>query len=193
MIYFYLVWAVLAATLLITDMVLLYMVKMKSFGLERKLFKFKVKTVPLEKFLPENLTVLFAALLCMGISGIIFDVTQLKWYMSLPVAITSGFVLCFFLQYFLKNTVDKHTDKTLPLGDAAANANGWVVEEIDGVNGDYGLIEFEYKELKFRAPAMSANETKIPEYEKVIVLFEENGFYFVQSIKEVYTGLKDDM
>jgi len=190
MIYFYAIVMVLAATLLTADMVLVYMEKVKSFGMEKKLFKLKGTTIPVEKFLPENITMVFVFFFVFGASGIFYEFLGLRWFFSLPLGIMSGMLVCFAFQFFLKSAIDKKTGKILPTGDLAADILGWVTEEIDG--DGYGVIEFEHNDITFRAPAMSANQTRIPEYEKVIILFEENGFYFVESIREVFEPLNEE-
>lgn len=184
MLYFYLCVLILSATFLVTDMVLLYMEKIKNFGLERKLFEIKGDTIPVEKFLPENLTMLFVFALSFGAAGVFFDLYGVWWYFSLPISIMSGMFVCFFIQYFLRILIDRNRGKTLPRGDLAAGAEGYAAGEIKGE--DYGFIKFEFNDTEFLVPALSANGTTIPEYERVIILFEENGFYFVQSIREVY-------
>ena len=191
MLWFYIIISVFAAMLLITDITLRYMEKIKSFGMEKKLFTFKGDTIPIEKFFPENLTMVLAFSLTFGAAGMFLTFLGLDWYFVLPFAVMTGMILCFVVQEAFQRFIEKNTDKTLPTGDAAANLEGFVVEEIDG--DDYGLIEFEYNDVTFRANALSANETPIPEYERVIILFEENGFYFVQSIKEVFLPLNENL
>jgi membrane protein implicated in regulation of membrane protease activity len=158
--------------------------------MEKKLFTFKGSTIPIEKFFPENLTMVLAFSLAFGAAGMGMTLLGLYWFFVLPFAIMTGMVLCFVIQEALRRAVEKNTDKTPPEGDTAANVEGFVVEEIDG--DDYGLIEFEFNGVTFRANALSANETPIPEYERVIILFEENGFYFVQSIREVFLPLNEE-
>jgi len=184
MIYFYLSVTVISVTLFITDMVLMYMEKIKSFGLEKKLFKIEFKIIPLEKFLPENLTMIFVFFVILGGSGVFFELVNLTWFFSLPCSVFSGLLICFAVQYHIKHALDRVRKKVLPSGDSAAGANGWVVEEISA--DSYGVVRFEYKDSEFNVPAVSVNGTLIPEFEKIVVLFEESGFYFVESIKEVY-------
>jgi membrane protein implicated in regulation of membrane protease activity len=192
MIYIYLIITVLSSALLITDMVLLYMEKIKSFGLERALFRLKGQTIPAEKFLPETLTMAFVTFLSLGVTGMLLVFTGLEWFFTLPLAIIAGMLVCFIFQYFIRNAIDKSTGRTLPKRDKAAGAEGFAIEEINNAGDGYGLIEFEYNNVRFRAPAVSAYETAIPEYERVIVLYEEDGVYFVQSIREVYEVIDEE-
>ncbi|MCL2020180.1 MAG: hypothetical protein FWG70_10555 [Oscillospiraceae bacterium] len=189
MFYFYLCLTILSAVLLITDIVLRSMEKIKSFGFEKRLFKFKSETVPIEKFFPETLTTLLICLPILGAAGMILDSIGFVWYLSLPFSVMTGMLVCFALQYRLRAAINKHKDKILPRNDKAAGIQGFAAERIDG--DDYGLIEFEYNDDVFHAPAVSVYGTTISKFEKVVILFEENEFYFVQSIKEVYEGLED--
>ncbi|MCL2108994.1 MAG: hypothetical protein FWH20_06590 [Oscillospiraceae bacterium] len=188
--YFYLIILFASAALLITDMVLRYMEKIESFGVEKKLFKLTGSTIPIEKFLPENLTMAVVFFLTFGAAGFFLELVGVR-IISLPIALMAGFFACFTVQYFAASTIAKVKNKTLPKGDAAADIQGFAYEEIDGAAGDYGVVEFLYNGVEFHAPAVSANGTKIPKFEKVVIIFEENGFYFVQSILEVFEALNE--
>jgi membrane protein implicated in regulation of membrane protease activity len=189
MLYFYLGVTIIAAALLITDVVLRYMEKIKSLGIEQKLFRFKGETIPIEKFLPQSVTMVLGCLLTAGVSGVILDLIGFRWYLSMPFAVMTGLLVCFVLQEPLQSAVAKYKDKIVPRGDKAAGVQGFAYEDIEG--DDYGLIEFEFNDLTFRAPAVSVNGTAIPEFEKVIILFEQDGCFFVQSIKEVFEALNE--
>jgi len=186
--YVYLTIVIGSAALFITDMVLRYMEKIASFGMEKKLFKFKGQTIPIEKFLPENITMLFVFFLVFGVAGYFLELMGF-WIVSLVLAVVPGFIVCFLIQQTLKATIDKYRDKVLPKGYAAADIQGFAYEEIDG--DGYGIIEFVYNDVEFHAPATSVNGTNIPKFEKVIIIFEEDGVYFVQSILEVFEPLNE--
>lgn len=188
MIYFYLIIIIVSAALFITDMVLRYMEKIKSFGYEKKLFNYEGQDIPVEKFLPENITMLLVYFLTFGTAGFFLEFIGL-YYISIPLAMTPGFLVCFIIQYFIRNYINRIKGRVLPKGYDAADIQGFAYEEIDG--DGYGVIEFVYNGAEFRAPAMSANQTRIPKFEKVVVIFEENGFYFVQSILEVFEPLNE--
>ncbi|MCL2697714.1 MAG: hypothetical protein FWE74_06505 [Oscillospiraceae bacterium] len=190
MIYIYLAVTIISAALLITDVVLRYMERIKYFGVERSLFKLKGGTIPAEKFLPQTPAMALGGFLSLGTAGMIFEYIGFRWYFSLPFSVMTSMLICFALQYFLNSAVDEFKSRTLPKGDEAAGVQGFAYEYIYG--DDYGLIEFEFNDIVFRAPAVSANSTMIPEFEKVIILFEEGGCFFVQSIKEVFDPLNNE-
>jgi len=191
MIYFYTALLIIAAALIVTDIILRQMENLKSFGFEKRLFNFKGADIPIEKFFPETLLTALICLFSTGAAGVLLDVMGFRWYLSLPFSIMTGMLVCFVIQHFLQSAVDKYKDKTLPKGDKAAGVQGFAVEEINNDGAGYGLIEFEYNDVIHRANAVSVNETTIPEFEKIIILFEEDGVYLVQSIKEVYEPLNE--
>jgi hypothetical protein len=185
----YLIVTILAAALLAADVILRYMEKIKGFNLEQKLFKFKGGTIPAEKFFPQSPTMTLGCFLVIGAAGMIFERVGFRWYFSLPFSVMTAMFFCFALQYSAKSKLDELTNKNAPAGDVPAGVQGFAYEEILGDN--YGLIEFEYNDSVFRVPAVSVNSTTIPKFEKVIILFEEGGCYFVQSIKEVFEPLNE--
>jgi hypothetical protein len=190
MIYFYITVTIAAAALLITDVVLRYMERIINFGVEKRLVRFKGETIPAEKFLPQTMTMVIIYFLSLGVSGMVFASIGFWWFLSLPLSIAAGMLVCFVLQHFLKSAVDRHKNRNVPQGDKAAGVQGFAYEHING--DDYGLIEFEYNDLTFHVPAVSVNGTTIPEFEKVIILFEQDGCFFVQSIKEVYEAVEGE-
>jgi len=190
MIYLYLIITVTAAIFLVADLVLLYMEKIKNFGMERNLFKFKGETIPAENFLPENLTMSFVLFLSLGVAGFFLSLLNIEWYLSLPISISAGMLVCFIIQQPLRNAVNKKKGIVLPEKTLAAGIEGFAAEKIEA--DGYGKIEFEYKNVRFKAPAVSAYETMIPKFERVIIIYEEDGVYFVESIREVYEVLDEE-
>jgi energy-coupling factor transporter transmembrane protein EcfT len=162
------------------DMILRYIEKISEFGLNSKrLIKFKGKTVPYEFFFPNTIIMMLIALFVFGLSGLLFHAVLLRWYLSVPFSVLFSLFFCFAVQYPL------HIIKNAPpRGEQAAGIEGFAVKAIPG--DSYGLIEFEYKGVTYQKNAISEYETYIPEFERVIILFEENDVYIVESITEVY-------
>lgn len=188
--YFYLSVAVLSGTGLAFDSILRYTEKIKSFGLEKKLFKFEGKTIPTEKMLPQNVTMMLVYFLSLGITGIFIDVLGAEWFLSLPCAVFSGFLVCFAVQYPIVLAVKKFKKREMPKGLEASGVEGHIVVPV--TLSDYGTVRFEWKGDRYDAPAFSANGTPLPEYEKVIIILEENGCYCVEGVAEVFAPLNDD-
>lgn len=184
MIYFYVVIIVLSGIGLAFDFILRYTEKIKSFGMEKKLFSFQGKTIPVEKLLPENLTMVMVFLFVTGIIGCGFELSGIGVVLSLPCSIFAGCLTCFLIQYSFVSTMNKIKKLEKPKGELAAGVNGFLIEAI--TDDSYGKIRFEWKGISFEAPAMSVNGTELDEFEKVIIILEENGCYFVESVTEVY-------
>lgn len=188
--YFYLSVAVLSGAGLTFDVILRYTEKIKSFGLEKKLFKVEGKTIPVEKMLPQNVTMLLVYFLSSGITGIIIDVLGAEWFFSLPCAIFSGFLVCFIVQHSFTLAIKKFKKREMPKGFEASGLEGYIVSPV--TVSDYGSVRFEWKGDRYEAPAFSANGTALPEYERVIIIMEENGCYCVEGFAEIYSPLNDD-
>jgi len=186
MIYVYLTLMIISAAFMLVDMVLRYMEKLKNFGIERKLFTFTGQTIPAENFLPLTLSMVPVFFLGAGAAGYALSFIEFEWYFVLPLSLLTGSLTCFVIQYFIRNALNRKAGKTLPVKMQAAGIEGFTVERIEPDGDGYGLVEFEYNDVRFRVPAVSANETPIPKQERVIVLYEEDGMYFVESIREVY-------
>jgi hypothetical protein len=162
------------------------MEKIKSFDFDMKLFKFKGKDIPFEKFFPENLTMLLVAIMAGCALGTFYSSEKagLEWYITLPCAVFSGMLVCFTGQYLLENAVDFFKKNNLPKGEAAANLDGYITQEIEA--GGWGKAALFHKEREFTVNAASIYENGIEENEKVICLYEQDGFYFVVKINDVY-------
>ena len=173
-------------------MVLRYMEKIKSFDFEKKFFNLRGETpplIPIDKFLPENLTMLLLAVMVASASGSLYDLAGLAWYFSLPSATASGLLMCFIIRHLLANAFDRVSRNSLPKGDAAAGLEGYCIEyiEADGL----GKARLFYKERVFEVNAaqsaeLDTSKAGIQVDEKVIVVYESDGYYFVVKVDQVY-------
>jgi len=166
------------------------MEKIKSFDFHKKLFDVKANTIPIHKFLPENLTMLLLSVMAASACGGFFDFSGMGWYFSLPCAIGSGLCICFIVQYLLENAVDSFKRNNLPKGEFAAGLDGYCVEKIE--TGDWGKVCLFHKEREFRVNAVTDGEIDIDEGEKVISVYENDGFYYVVRIDKLNTGIDDE-
>ena len=181
---FYILVMLMSAALFTADMVLRYIEKIRRLGLKKKLIKFKGNTIPYEFFFPHTVTFLLLSLFVFGLTGALIHSSVVAWYLSAPAALIFSMLFCFVLQYSLNSTKNSP-----PKGGEAAGLEGFALVNIPG--DSYGLIEFEYKGRTFQKNAMSEYESDIEKFERVILLFEENDMYAVQSITEVYKILRE--
>jgi hypothetical protein len=189
---FYLIIFIVSALAFIADIILRYVEKIKNFTLDKKLFSIRgdADTIPIEKVLPANLTMLILAVMAGSAAGGLLDLSGVAWYLSLPCAVSSGLLICFTVQHLGENIVSIIKRNRLPKGEKAAGLNGYCVEFI-GADG-LGKAEFVHGGRKFEVAAASANESDIDPDDEVIAVYEENGFYFVTKINEIYKGIDTD-
>jgi hypothetical protein len=172
------------------DLILRYMEKIKSFDFDKKLHNIKSATIPLEKFLPENLTMLFLAIMVGGATGSLYDLAGLPWYFSLPCASAGGLAVCFAVQYMAENIINRIMENNLPGGENAAGLDGYCIEPIE--IGGWGKVIFFHKDREFTVNAVNSAESEIQEGIKVISLYEKDGFYFVIRTDEVHKNVDKD-
>jgi len=184
----YLIILIISASALTADCILRYTAKIKNFGFEKRLFKIKGKTIPIEEFFPQSLTVLFLSAMVFSIFGLLFDFLGLDWYFSLPCAVSGGLIVCFCVQFAGKNALDYFFKNNLPKGETAANLDGYCVETIE--SGDWGKVILFHKDREYLVNAVCAKEeSEIEEGIKVICVYEQDGFYFVARVDEIYQDI----
>lgn len=186
---FFTVITIFSAITLAADVFLRYVLKIRRFGLERNFFSFHGEIIPIEKFLPNSVTQLAGFLLAFGVSGLLLDLFDLVWYISLffslLAAMISNFVVTYFIARLRSWLKEPYVDKNgFPSGTTAV-----CVESI--TDGGYGKIEVEYKKTRFQYPALSANETDIETGEKVIIVDMNQGIYWVETDNDVYDILNE--
>jgi hypothetical protein len=164
------------------------MEKIKSFDLEKPLFKLKGRDVPVEKFLPANITMLSVFFIAMSFTGEVCAFLGMVWYLSLPCSVAGGMCFCFFIQYFGENILDLLKGNRLPKKEKAAGLDGYCTDDI--VIGGWGKAKVFYKEREYEVNAASSGETDILSGEKIVVLYESDGFYFVVRIDEVFKEIE---
>jgi hypothetical protein len=163
------------------------MEKIKSFDFKKRLFRIKGGTIPVEKFLPENLTMLFLAVMVASACGSLYDIAGIRWYFSLVCASGSGLLICFTVQYLAENTIDSLKRNSLPVSEAAAGLDGYCVETIEA--GGWGRVRLFHKDREFEVNAACVEDCGIESGERVIAVHENDGFYFVVKIFEIYNGI----
>ena len=180
---FYIVITVISLVSFAADMILRYMEKIRSFGMEERLHNIKGKTIPIEDFIPHNITMLTIYGSAFGIFGIIMKLLGLHPFVSFPMSVMFGCMVNFAVMHFIKpffvgisgDVLDEKTD----IGGMPAVCT----ERIAG--DDYGRIELTYKGRKYDFDAVSANETDIEKNDPVYVIYREDGLCFVEKQSEI--------
>ncbi|MCL1867265.1 MAG: hypothetical protein FWF82_07645 [Oscillospiraceae bacterium] len=202
MIYFYFIIFVISASAFTADCILRYMEKIKGFDFGKKLFKISSENIPLDKFFPENLTMLILAVMVASAAGSGYTLGGLAWYLSLPASFGAGFLICFFVQYFGEGMIDIVMKNRLPKGESAAGLDGYCTESVKA--GDWGKVRVlhtgksgvtrEYEVNAVMASSDASEESDSPDKvlnvgDKVIVLYESDGFYYVVRVDKIFIGL----
>lgn len=193
MIYIYTAILVISAGLLAADFTLRQLEGIKNFGLLDndkdfpllRDFRGQTHTIPVERLCPETPAMLITAATVFGAAGVFFDLMNMTWHVSIPCAFCAGLGACFLRQYVLVNLIDRLRKITPPVGEEMAGVEGYVTSAFPP--DDYGEIAFEWKGREFRANALAVNGQHLPEYERVLLLYESDGFYFVEHITEQFT------
>jgi len=190
MIYVYIILSIVSVSALAADCILRYMERIKSFDFHKKLFDVRGNTIPIHKFLPESLTMLLICIAALSGAGFLFSFMGMEWYFSLPCSVASGLCVCFAVQYLARNAVDMLRRSSLPKGEEAGNLDGYCLEKIGA--GDCGRVCLFHKDREFEVNAGNAGEVEIDEGEKVVSLYENDGFYYVVRVDKIFDEIVDE-
>ncbi|MBR5091490.1 MAG: hypothetical protein IK093_18865 [Ruminiclostridium sp.] len=186
---FYILETVVCIVTFTADMVLRYMEKIRSFGMESRLHNIKGKTIPIEDFIPHNITMLAVFGTAMGVFGIFMKLFGIHPFISFPCALAFGSLVNFTVMHFIKPIVaNAQGDELSQHTDLA----GYEAVCTDFISGDgYGKIKLVYKGKHYEFDAISEYETDIDEGEKVYVLYRDDRFCVVEKNDEVMDVLNE--
>ncbi len=187
---FYIVVTVVSAVAFVTDMVLRYMEKIRSFGMEEHLHNIKGRTIPIEDFIPYNLTMLTVFLMAFGAFGIFMKALNIHPFVSFPLSLAFGCAVNFTVMHFIKPFFESISGDALGKDTDLSGYEAVCVQRIGG--DDYGRIELVYHDKKYRFDAISENETDIGKGETVYVLYREEGVCVVEKQSEVLDIINED-
>ena len=140
---FYIVITVISAVALTADMILRYMEKIRSFGIEEPLHNIKGKRIPVEEFIPNDITMLSVSALTMGIVGILLKLLNLSPFAAFPCPVLSGSLANFLIVYFIKPYIGRLTRKNLTKDEEMSGEKAECAEKIEKDGCD--RIERSYK------------------------------------------------
>lgn len=172
---FYVVVTVVSAVTLTVDLILRYMEKIKSFGLERRFHHIRGKTIPIEDFIPASLTMAAAFLLTFGVAGILLTFLKMNGFVAFPIAVLGGALVHFFLVHFL---FPRFSLRPIPKNEDLSECEAVCTEPI--TPDSYGSVRVTWEKREYIFPAVCANEKEIEAGEKVVVLYREDGVCFVE-------------
>jgi hypothetical protein len=187
--YFYVALFVLSLGVAAADFVLRQQYGIKDFGFEREP-KRDNHLIPARSLLPQTPTMWVAYALAVSVAGVLLALLDSTWYINLPLAVFAGHLCCFAIQYVGGGIVRRLRDQNAPTGDVVAGLEGYVTQEIPP--DDYGEICFEYNGREFFSNALAVNGQRIEEFERVILIIEEDGLIFVEHITEWAEGFEPE-
>lgn len=180
---FYVIVTVVSVIAFGADMVLRYMEKIRSFGMEQKLHNIKGRTIPIEDLIPNNITMLTVFLSAFGIFGIFLKLVGFHPFVSFPLSVAFGCMVNFTVMHFVKPFFENISGDIL---DDDTDVSGYDAVCTQPIGGDdYGRVELVYKDRKYEFDAISENETDIAKGEAVYVLYREGGVCVVEKQTEI--------
>ena len=180
---FYVVVLVLSITSFTADMILRYMEKIRSFGMEERLHNIRGKTIPIEDFIPHNITMLTVFGMSLGVFGIFMKLLGFHPFVSFPCSAAFACIVNFTVMHFLKPFVASVTGDELGADTDLPGREGVSTERIPA--DDYGRIRVEYNGRHYEFDAISENESDIEKDEPVLILYREDGMCVVEKQSEV--------
>ncbi|MCR4781084.1 MAG: hypothetical protein K5876_08320 [Ruminiclostridium sp.] len=187
---FYILVTVVCITAFTADMILRYMEKIRSFGMEERLHNIKGSTIPIEDFIPHNITMLTVFGTALGVFGIFTKLIGLHPFVGFPLSVAFGCSVNFTVMHFIKPFVASVTGEELSADTDISGTAGVCIEPIPA--DDYGRICIEYKGRHYEFDAVSENETDIGKDEPVVVLYREDGMCVVEKQSEVTDILNEE-
>lgn len=186
---FYIILLVLSFTALTAEAITRSAHGVKNFGLDRRWLDFHGSTIPIEDFLPHNVTETLITVLSLSVFGLIQIAMGMPGIASAFCGIMFALLVNFGIKHLAIPSVQKIKGDALPQNKPDADDTAICTQRIAG--DDYGEIEFAYKGKSYRFPAMSANETDIEEGEEVTVVHKEEGMCWVERIAEELEEVED--
>lgn len=180
---FYVVVTVVCVVAFTTDMVLRYMEKIRSFGMEERLHNIKGDTIPIEDFIPHNITMLTVFGMALGVFGIFMKLLGIHPFVSFPLSVAFGCIVNFTVMHFIKPFVASVTGDELDADTDISGFDGVCTQRIPA--DDYGRVRIEYNGRHYEFDAISENETDIEKDDPVLVLYREDGMCVVEKQSEV--------
>lgn len=182
---FYVMAAIVSTVAFTIDIILRYMEKIRSFGMESRLHNIKGKIIPTEDFIPHNITLLCLFFMALGTAGILLTLLGINALVSFPVSVMCGM----FMNFAVVRILRKVRSKPIPRDEDLSGTEAVCTSPIDG--DGYGEIEFLYNNRKYTRPALSENETDIKKGERVLIIMMNEDLCFVEKPDEVIDILNE--
>lgn len=144
----------------------------------------------LQMVFPSNLLLLIVFLFTSAFFGFLLDLASVVSWLSLPFGAVGGLAVNFLLNTAIIPIFYKQHNKGAPTDMELDGAEGIVIEDI--YPKDYGKIEVKNGGRPYIFDAVCANEKRILQGEKVIVIYAQEGLCFVESEERFCDVLFED-
>ena len=180
---FYTAVAVVCIVGFTADMILRYMMKIPSFGMEGRLHNIKGKLIPIEDFIPHNLTMLFVFGAALGIFGIFMKLLDINGLIAFPCSVMFGCGVNFLVMHIIKPFFTAISGDVLSEKTDISGYEATCTEKITPEG--YGSVTVVYEKRSYDFNAVSVNGSVIEKGERVYILYREDGLCFVEKTSEV--------
>lgn len=171
---FYICTAVISVCGFTADMILRYMEKIRSFGMEARLHRIKGKTIPIEDFIPHNITLLTVFFSAFGVAGILLKLIELNGFVVFPIAVMCGMFANFFTVRLLKRL----RSYPIPEYEDLSGCEAFCAEDI--ASDGYGIINVKWNGRRYFFTAVPANENDFSSGDRVVILYRTDGVCFIE-------------
>ncbi len=182
---FYVMVTIVSTVAFTIDIILRYMEKIRSFGMESRLHNIKGRIIPTEDFIPHNITLLCLFFMAFGTAGILLTLLQINALINFPVGVMCGM----FTNFIAVRILRVIRNRPIPKNEDLSGTEAVCTSDIDG--DGYGEIEFLYKNRRYTRPALSENETDIKKGENVLIIMMNEDLCFVEKPDEVINILNE--
>lgn len=184
----YLIFTVLFATAFVVDIFLRFVENIGNFGLDKEFFRFKSDTIPIQDFLPHNVTFVCLFFLSFGVCGLFCEGIGTGWF-SVPCALVFAASVNFVGVHFVIPRFERLKGKKPPESDELTGKRAVCTLSIpaDG----YGKAQLTENGITVEKNAVSVNGTDIETGESVLLVHEEEEVWFVEKDSEVLDVLNE--
>lgn len=182
---FYIAVTIVSTVAFTIDLLLRVTEKIRSFGMEERIHNIKGKIIPVEDFIPYNLTLTSVFLMALGTVGILLKLIPINGLVCFPICFMCGMFANFTVVRILRKIRTRPLPKNADLSDTEAVCT-------QTIQGDsYGEVEFSYEGKIYTFPAVSENETDIIKGETAVIILINEGVCIVEKKSEVLDILNE--
>lgn len=184
---FFIVILVLSLALGAGELLFLVLNGKSNFGETRQMWENTGKVLDFQDFLPKNYRLTAIFFIIFSLSGLVYTKMEAS-YLAIPVALSAAVAANIIIMRGVIPLYRRINRSSLPAGVAAEGKTAVVTEEIE--SDGFGKIVLEANGISYEVNAVSATDRAYSKGEKVIVVTDEQGVYFVEGESEIFNFLE---